>query len=52
MKQKQLILATLLTAMTTASAHNTITYEDKTVYRLVHQTEGPTLGYSPASGVR
>ncbi|MGM9846861.1 MAG: glycoside hydrolase family 3 N-terminal domain-containing protein [Muribaculaceae bacterium] len=31
---------------------NIITFEEFSGYKLVHQTQGPTLGYSPTSGVK
>ncbi len=34
------------------SAENNISYEEKDGYILVHQSEGPDLGYSPSSGVK
>lgn len=34
-----------------ACSHNIVTEEPRGSYVLVHQTKGPTLGYSPASGV-
>ena len=48
-KTQQLILAA---SMALASCGNTITTDDHGQYILVHQTNGPTLGYSPTSGVK
>lgn len=38
-------------AFLACSAENIITYRDMDGYRLVEQSEGPTLGYHPGSGV-
>ena len=48
-KTHQLLLAA---SVALASCGNSITTEDHGQYILVHQTDGPTLGYSPASGVK
>ena len=46
---KKLFLPLLLLAASCTT--NVISEEDAGSYRLVHQTKGPDLGYSPASGV-
>ncbi|MDE5573167.1 MAG: beta-glucosidase, partial [Muribaculaceae bacterium] len=45
------LIAALL-VMASSLDTNKITYTDKDGYRAVEQTAGPTLGYSPTSGVK
>ena len=49
LKTAAVIAACIPISMT---AKNVITYQDKGDHVLVHQTEGPTLGYSKTSGVK
>ncbi len=51
MKTTAMLLA-LLAAAVPARGRNEISHETHDGYNLVIQTEGPTLGYSPASGVK
>ncbi|MBD5553129.1 MAG: hypothetical protein HDQ44_02205, partial [Desulfovibrio sp.] len=46
------ILAVAAIVANVANAENVITYQDMDGYRLVRQSEGPDLGYSPGSGVK
>lgn len=57
MKIKQLAFVSVAGAVTLSvfankNTMNTITYEDKDGFTLVHQSEGPTLGYNRESGVK
>ncbi|MDE6286622.1 MAG: glycoside hydrolase family 3 protein, partial [Muribaculaceae bacterium] len=51
MKHTAIILA-MLAAIPAAWSRNEITHEEHDGFTFVKQTEGPTLGYSPASGVK
>ncbi len=45
-------ISMLMSVTNIMASDNIVTYEEKDGYTLVHQSQGPTLGYSKQSGAK